>query len=153
MAEEEKRKGSGEKAESEKVREQWKEAKEKEKEEMVKKGLNPEVEEILSATVTEAEWKAKQNDKKQKKAGFGWDMFNPESHYNAHKKRMNDLDVSQQEYAEQKDKIGNDEDFFRDAHNLNHGNAPELKEERVNKMVAELEKSYVFCTNLSTHIM
>ncbi|MCO5557147.1 hypothetical protein L7F22_010704 [Adiantum nelumboides] len=81
-----------------------------------------------------AETKYKKWEKKP--APFGWDVFNQRSLYNAYKKRTKNIPYSMEEYMKAKE---SDPDFFRDGSSLQYGKAPDIPEENVEKMVAELE--------------
>ncbi|KAI5066339.1 hypothetical protein GOP47_0018963 [Adiantum capillus-veneris] len=71
-----------------------------------------------------------------KPAPFGWDVFNQRSLYNAYKKRTKNIPYSMEDYMKAKE---SDPDFFRDGSSLQYGKAPDIPEENVDKMVAELE--------------
>ncbi|MCO5602332.1 hypothetical protein L7F22_056462 [Adiantum nelumboides] len=63
-------------------------------------------------------------------------VFNQRSLYNAYKKRTKNIPYSMEEYMKAKE---SDPDFFRDGSSLQYGKAPDIPEENVEKMVAELE--------------
>lgn len=81
-----------------------------------------------------AEIKYKKWEKKP--APFGWDVFNQRSLYNAYKKRTKNIPYTMDEYTKAKE---SDPDFFRDGSSLQYGKAPDIPDENVDKMVAELE--------------
>eukprot|EP00250_Pteridium_aquilinum_P017405 c23615_g1_i1 orf=966-1937(-) len=85
-------------------------------------------------TQESAEVKYKKWEKKP--APFGWDVFNQRSLYNAYKKRTKHIPYSMEDYIKAKE---SDPDFFRDGSSLQYGKAPDIPEENVDKMVAELE--------------
>lgn len=84
-------------------------------------------------TQESAEVKYKKWEKKP--APFGWDVFNQRSLYNAYKKRTKHIPYSMEDYAKAKE---SDPDFFRDGSSLQYGKTPDIPEENVDKMVAEL---------------
>lgn len=84
-------------------------------------------------TQESAEVKYKKWEKKP--APFGWDVFNQRSLYNAYKKRTKHIPYSMEDYIKAKE---SDPDFFRDGSSLEYGKAPDIPEENVDKMVAEL---------------
>ncbi|KAG6544021.1 hypothetical protein Mapa_014544 [Marchantia paleacea] len=87
----------------------------------------------LLDTQEQAEAKYEKWDKKP--AAFGWDVFNQKSLYNAYKKRTKDIPYGMEDYNKAKDA---DPDFYRDGSSLQYGKAPEVPEENVDRMVAEL---------------
>jgi len=70
----------------------------------VKSGLLPKGKEYLNDTVETVE---KQDAKKKKKShgAFGWDVFNQESLYRAHDKRLKDVQFDEKAYSSQKEQV------------------------------------------------
>ncbi|OWM80433.1 pre-mRNA-splicing factor syf2 [Punica granatum] len=68
-------------------------------------------------------------------APYGWDVFNPKTLYNAYKKRTKNIDVDLDEYNKLKEA---DPEFYREASSLQYGKAPKVSEDRIEKMVKEL---------------
>lgn len=76
--------------------------------------------------------------KQQKdKAPEGWEVFNEKSLYRAYKKRAKNLPYSMEEYEAQKQR---DPEFYRELNSLEYGKAPQIPEENVDRMVAELNQ-------------
>ncbi|KAL8142528.1 hypothetical protein V2J09_015560 [Rumex salicifolius] len=65
----------------------------------------------------------------------GWDVFNQKTLYNAYKKRANALEVDLDEYNKMKEA---DPEFYREASSLQYGKAPKTSEDKIDKMVKEL---------------
>mmetsp|Transcript_37600 Transcript_37600/g.100053 ORF Transcript_37600/g.100053 Transcript_37600/m.100053 type:complete len:180 (-) Transcript_37600:109-648(-) len=91
----------------------------------------------LNVTLEQAEAMEKKQNKKEKgKAAFGWDIFNQDSLYKAHKKRVARVPVDRAAYEEAKEK---DPDFYRDADSLAFGGTGyQPTKERLDVMVNEL---------------
>lgn len=68
-------------------------------------------------------------------APFGWDVFNQKTLYNAYKKRAKNIDVDLEEYNKMKEA---DPEFYREASSLQYGKAPKIFEEKIDKMIKEL---------------
>lgn len=142
VVEEDRRAQEGPNFEKMRLKQQREEEKEKKRKELEEAGLDPEKEEILTATATDAEWLDKKRKNGQKdKGSFGWDQFNVEAQFNAHKKRMKmaEKKFSKEEYEKQKALQG--EDFFRGAHFIGYGSSSNVSEEGVERMVKELDES------------
>ncbi|CAI5458725.1 unnamed protein product [Closterium sp. Yama58-4] len=92
---------------------------------------------ITKAYMLETQEAAESKYKKweKKPAPFGWDAFNQQALYNAYKKRTGNIPYTEEEYLKAKEK---DPDFYRDDASLQYGQAPEIPEENVDRMVAEL---------------
>ncbi|KAH1040452.1 hypothetical protein J1N35_042195 [Gossypium stocksii] len=69
-------------------------------------------------------------------APFGWDVFNQKTLYNAYKKRTKNIDIDLEEYNKMKE---SDPEFFREASSLQYGKAPKVSEDKIDKMVKELQ--------------
>ncbi|OVA12319.1 mRNA splicing factor SYF2 [Macleaya cordata] len=69
-------------------------------------------------------------------APFGWDVFNQKTLYNAYKKRTKNIDCDLEEYNKMKEA---DPEFYRDASSLQYGKTPKIAEEKIDKMVKELQ--------------
>ncbi|KAL2490598.1 GCIP-interacting family protein [Abeliophyllum distichum] len=65
----------------------------------------------------------------------GWDVFNQRTLYNAYKKRTKNIDVDLEEYNKMKEA---DPEFYREASSLQYGKAPKISEEKIDRMVKEL---------------
>mmetsp|Transcript_34491 Transcript_34491/g.108130 ORF Transcript_34491/g.108130 Transcript_34491/m.108130 type:complete len:243 (+) Transcript_34491:301-1029(+) len=96
-----------------------------------------EVDKRLLVTLEQAESMEKKKEKKEKgKAAFGWDVFNQDTLYKAHKKRIKKLQPDIESYEAAK---ANDKDFFRDANSLSYGGAGyQPPTEKVEAMVEDL---------------
>ncbi|KAI3974382.1 hypothetical protein MKX01_031051 [Papaver californicum] len=68
-------------------------------------------------------------------APFGWDVFNQKTLYNAYKKRTKNIDCNLEEYNKMK---AADPEFYREASSLQYGKTPKISEDRIDKMVKEL---------------
>ncbi|KAF2322712.1 hypothetical protein P3X46_010649 [Hevea brasiliensis] len=68
-------------------------------------------------------------------APFGWDVFNQKTLYNAHKKRSKNIEVDLEEYNKMKEA---DPEFYREASSLQYGKAPKISEDKIDRMVKEL---------------
>ncbi|GAV69001.1 SYF2 domain-containing protein [Cephalotus follicularis] len=68
-------------------------------------------------------------------APFGWDVFNQKTLYNAYKKRTKNIDVDLEEYNNMKEA---DPEFYREASSLQYGKAPKVSEDKIERMVKEL---------------
>jgi len=92
----------------------------------------------LSMSLEQAEAHKKKQDKKEKgKAAFGWDVFNQDSLYKAHKKNLNKLKPDLEAYEAAKAEAG--EDFYRDHNSLAYGGEGfQPSEEKVEGMVQNL---------------
>ncbi|CAI6001574.1 unnamed protein product [Closterium sp. NIES-65] len=92
---------------------------------------------ITKAYMLETQEAAESKYKKweKKEAPFGWDAFNQQALYNAYKKRTGNIPYTEEDYLKAKEK---DPDFYRDDASLQYGQAPEIPEENVDRMVAEL---------------
>jgi pre-mRNA-splicing factor SYF2 len=92
----------------------------------------------LSMSLEQAEALKKKQDKKEKgKAAFGWDVFNQDSLYKAHKKNLNKLKPDLEAYEAAKAEAG--EDFYRDHNSLAYGGEGfQPSEEKVEGMVQNL---------------
>ena len=93
---------------------------------------------MLSMSLEQAEALRKKQDKKEKgKAAFGWDVFNQDTLYKAHKKKVAKLKPDLEAYEAAKAEAG--EDFYRDANSLAYGGAGfQPTEEKVEGMVQHL---------------
>ncbi|KZV41125.1 pre-mRNA-splicing factor syf2-like [Dorcoceras hygrometricum] len=69
-------------------------------------------------------------------APAGWDVFNQRTLYNAYKKRTKNIDVDLDEYNRMKEA---DPEFYREASSLQYGKAPNISEEKIDRMVKELK--------------
>nr|DAD24927.1 TPA_asm: hypothetical protein HUJ06_026391 [Nelumbo nucifera] len=69
-------------------------------------------------------------------APFGWDVFNQKTLYNAYKKRTKNIECDIEEYNRMKEA---DPEFYRDASSLQYGKTPKTSEEKIDKMVKELQ--------------
>ncbi|KAF8380818.1 hypothetical protein HHK36_028312 [Tetracentron sinense] len=69
-------------------------------------------------------------------APFGWDVFNQKTLYNAYKKRTKNIECDVEEYNKMKEA---DPEFYRDASSLQYGKAPKISEDKIDKMVKELQ--------------
>mmetsp|Transcript_29203 Transcript_29203/g.64548 ORF Transcript_29203/g.64548 Transcript_29203/m.64548 type:complete len:498 (-) Transcript_29203:188-1681(-) len=111
----------------------WYEEKQKRKEEELQRlGLNP-TEMHRIETVEQAEQQYKKKERKE--TPEGWDVFNQKSLYNAYLKRAEKVPYTLEEYEAAK---ARDPEFYRDADSLQYGQAPQLPESNIDKMVAEL---------------
>ncbi|CAI5993863.1 unnamed protein product [Closterium sp. NIES-64] len=92
---------------------------------------------ITKAYMLETQEAAESKYKKweKKEAPFGWDAFNQQALYNAYEKRTGNIPYTEEDYLKAKEK---DPDFYRDDASLQYGQAPEIPEENVDRMVAEL---------------
>eukprot|EP00268_Persea_americana_P068193 TRINITY_DN9465_c0_g2_i1.p1 TRINITY_DN9465_c0_g2~~TRINITY_DN9465_c0_g2_i1.p1 ORF type:complete len:312 (-),score=99.19 TRINITY_DN9465_c0_g2_i1:431-1366(-) len=70
-------------------------------------------------------------------APFGWDVFNQKALYNAYKKRTKNIECDVEEYNKLKE---SDPEFYRSASSLQYGKAPKASEEKIDKMVKELQE-------------
>lgn len=70
-------------------------------------------------------------------APAGWDVFNQRTLYNAYKKRTKNIEIDLDEYNQMKVA---DPEFYREASSLQYGKAPNISEEKVDKMVKELKE-------------
>eukprot|EP01103_Thecamoeba_quadrilineata_P009049 TRINITY_DN18758_c0_g1_i1.p1 TRINITY_DN18758_c0_g1~~TRINITY_DN18758_c0_g1_i1.p1 ORF type:complete len:232 (-),score=59.47 TRINITY_DN18758_c0_g1_i1:8-703(-) len=105
---------------------------------MVVKGEYTEVrDKLLSVTAEDAEWMVKKKKKKRDEDNTV-DVTSSRTHYYAFKRRMISHNVNSQEYQEAKE---SQKDFYRDANNLNYGQAPIVPEENVDRMIDELDKT------------
>ncbi|XP_026406242.1 pre-mRNA-splicing factor syf2-like isoform X2 [Papaver somniferum] len=68
-------------------------------------------------------------------APFGWDVFNQKTLYNAYKKRTKNIDCNLEEYNKMKEA---DPEFYREASSLQYGKTPKISEDKIDKMVKEL---------------
>ena len=93
---------------------------------------------LLSMTLEQADALKKKQDKKEKgKAAFGWDVFNQDSLYKAHKKNLVKLKPDLEAYEAAKAEAG--EDFYRDHNSLAYGGAGfQPSEDKVEGMVQNL---------------
>src|SRR5690606_3491457 len=119
---------------------------EKIEEELKGKGLDPLKEKLMNSSAAEAEWKqrkaAKRAEEDDAGPSFGWDQYNPEAHYNAHKKRLKALPKEAQlaiEYKAQKESAATETDFYRDADYLGYGRSEEIAPQKLEKMASELK--------------
>ncbi|CAO2813729.1 unnamed protein product [Amaranthus hypochondriacus] len=69
-------------------------------------------------------------------APAGWDVFNQKTLYNAYKKRTKNIDVDLEEYNKMKEE---DPEFYREASSLQYGKAPNISEDKIDRMVKELK--------------
>ena len=80
--------------------------------------------------------------------GVAWEIaYNEDAAYLSFKKRTKNMPYSQEEYEQQKEKMG--EKFYPHANSLDLGNAPDLPAANINRMVRELETSQVSRYNFS----
>jgi len=93
---------------------------------------------LSRVTLEQANKLEKKKAKKEKgKAAFGWDIFNQDSLYNAHKKRLAKMNVDLEGYQKQKEEEG--EHFYRDANSLAFGSTGfQPSQEKVEAMVSDL---------------
>ncbi|KAI3883416.1 hypothetical protein MKX03_031881 [Papaver bracteatum] len=68
-------------------------------------------------------------------APFGWDVFNQKTLYNAYKKRTKNIECNLEEYNKMKEA---DPEFYREASSLQYGKTPKISEDKIDKMVKEL---------------
>ncbi|KAI3918419.1 hypothetical protein MKX01_041739 [Papaver californicum] len=68
-------------------------------------------------------------------APFGWDVFNQKTLYDAYKKRTKNIDCNLEEYNKMK---AADPEFYREASSLQYGKTPKISEDKIDKMVKEL---------------
>jgi len=136
---------AGEQKRQRELTEQRVEKRKREKEDAAASGEMEEVTEeeekankLLSMTLEQAEAMTKKHDKKEKgKAAFGWDVFNQDSLYKAHKKNLNKLKPDLEAYEAAKAEAG--EDFYRDHNSLAYGGEGfKPSEEKVEGMVQGL---------------
>ncbi|CAL9181215.1 unnamed protein product [Musa hybrid cultivar] len=67
---------------------------------------------------------------------YGWDVFNQKTLYNAHKKRVKNIECDMEAYNEAKEA---DPEFYREASSLQYGKATKIPEENIDRMVKELQ--------------
>jgi len=93
---------------------------------------------LLSVTLEQADAMKKKQDKKEKgKAAFGWDVFNQDSLYKAHKKNLAKLKPDLEAYEAAKAEAG--DEFYRDHNSLAYGGeGHKPSEEKVEGMVQHL---------------
>jgi len=142
VAEEDELKNEGPNAEGKRARRRYAEEREKEKAQMTDNGIDPEKEKLMNVTASEAQWKQKQQGKREELKGksFGWEQYNTEAHYNAYDRRLKEIPVDLKAYEKQKEEL-NEDDFYKDAHHLSYGQAQEPEVDKVNGMVEELNKT------------
>ncbi|KAL5561216.1 hypothetical protein UlMin_030963 [Ulmus minor] len=94
--------------------------------------------EMKTAYMLDTEEMAEAKYKKWEKepAPFGWDVFNQKTLYNAYKKRTKNIDIDLEEYNRMKEA---DPEFYREASSLQYGKAPKISEDKIEKMVKELQ--------------
>ncbi|XP_010266367.1 PREDICTED: pre-mRNA-splicing factor syf2-like [Nelumbo nucifera] len=85
---------------------------------------------------TEETAEAKYKKWEKDPAPFGWDVFNQKTLYNAYKKRTKNIECDIEEYNKMKEA---DPEFYRDASSLQYGKTPKISEEKIDKMVKELQ--------------
>lgn len=83
-----------------------------------KPGAVPKGKEYLNETVETVEMKAAKK-KKGNPDAFGWDVFNSDSLYRAHDKRLKHIEFHEKEYVEQQKALEEDTSLFR-----GHGHVP-----------------------------
>uniref|UniRef100_A0A0G4HEM6 peptidylprolyl isomerase n=1 Tax=Chromera velia CCMP2878 TaxID=1169474 RepID=A0A0G4HEM6_9ALVE len=79
----------------------------------------------------------KEAKKEKRKGDFGWNVFNQDSLYRAHKKRISGLEVDKREYEKQKESLGGGADAPTTAISA-HGFQP--SEEAKDRLASEMEK-------------
>jgi len=97
---------------------------------------------LLQITAGEAEEENERNEKKRnRKAGWGWEAFNQDSLYKAYDKRCEAVQASDADVAKQKAALG--DGYYNAGAALNYGQNMEVSEEAMNRMVSELtDKNY-----------
>merc|ERR1712137_1042647 len=80
--------------------------------------------EMRSVTAEDAQWQSKRAKKKAKAEGVRPSPYNEDAAYLSFKKRTKNMPYSQEEYEQQKEKMG--EKFYPHANSLDLGNAPDL---------------------------
>jgi len=93
--------------------------------------------ELLTTTAAEAEWK---NWKKKDNPQEDREDDKPDLNYRSYEFRTKEVDFKYDDYEKMK-KSMLEEDFYRDADNPNYSNPPPPSEEKLNKMVEELNKT------------
>ena len=93
---------------------------------------------LLNVTLEQADAMKKKQEKKEKgKAAFGWDVFNQDSLYKAHKKNLAKLKPDLEAYEAAKAEQG--DEFYRDHNSLAYGGeGHKPSEEKVEGMVQHL---------------
>ena len=93
---------------------------------------------LLSVTLDQADAMRKKQEKKEKgKAAFGWDVFNQDSLYKAHKKKIAKLKPDLEAYEAAKAEAG--DEFYRDHNSLAYGGEGfKPSEDKVEGMVQHL---------------
>jgi len=93
---------------------------------------------MMLITAEEAAVNEDKNKKKNKrKAAYGWEAFNQSSLEKAYKKRCDHVRASDEDVTRQKAAMG--EKYYTSADSFDYGQAPELPEENLDRMVGELE--------------
>jgi len=92
-------------------------------------------------TVEESERLEKKTKQKEKhKAAFGWDVFNADTLYKAHRKKEKAMTIDMESYERQKAELG---DKFYDPRDLTYGAVAAPPSENVDKLVEELNEQCV----------
>eukprot|EP00281_Chroomonas_sp_CCMP1168_P028804 CAMPEP_0206242066 /NCGR_PEP_ID=MMETSP0047_2-20121206/16851_1 /ASSEMBLY_ACC=CAM_ASM_000192 /TAXON_ID=195065 /ORGANISM="Chroomonas mesostigmatica_cf, Strain CCMP1168" /LENGTH=237 /DNA_ID=CAMNT_0053667045 /DNA_START=33 /DNA_END=746 /DNA_ORIENTATION=- len=128
--------------------------KRKEKAEAEEGGEEEEDDRLSRVTLEQAEGMEKKKSKKEKnKAACGWDIFNQDSLYKAHKKRIATVKVDVDAYKKAKEE---DPEFYRDANSLAYGQqgfqpSQEKVEAMVNELLDKQEKRNKFSRRRTEH--
>ncbi|CAN6476069.1 unnamed protein product [Victoria cruziana] len=93
---------------------------------------------ISSSYMLDTQEMAEKKYKKWEKepAPFGWDVFNQKTLYGAYKKRTKNIEVDMDEYKKLRE---SDPEFYRSASSLQYGKIPQVSEDKVDRMVKELQ--------------
>lgn len=92
-------------------------------------------------TVEESERLEKKSKQKEKhKAAFGWDVFNADTLYKAHRKKEKAMTIDMESYERQKAELG---EKFYDPRDLTYGAVAAPPSENVDKLVEELNEQCV----------
>ncbi|KAF3775788.1 Pre-mRNA-splicing factor [Nymphaea thermarum] len=93
---------------------------------------------ISSSYMLDTQEMAEKKYKKWEKepAPFGWDVFNQKTLYDAYKKRTKNIEVDMDQYKKLRE---SDPEFYRSASSLQYGKIPKVSEDKMDKMVKELQ--------------
>lgn len=103
---------------------------------------------MMLITAEEAESNEEKAKKKNKrKAAYGWEAFNQSSLEKAYKKRCEHVRATDEDVAKQKASMGIK--YYTSADSFEYGQAPDLPEENLDRMVGELEDKRQRAKNFS----
>eukprot|EP00698_Gefionella_okellyi_P015672 TRINITY_DN4437_c0_g1_i1.p1 TRINITY_DN4437_c0_g1~~TRINITY_DN4437_c0_g1_i1.p1 ORF type:complete len:242 (-),score=60.36 TRINITY_DN4437_c0_g1_i1:146-835(-) len=97
-------------------------------------------ERIMNSTIAESEVVEKQRKRKAKnKAAFGWEVFNQDTLFKAHAKRVKQTAADMEAYEEQKKKLG-DELFYNAKESATYGTISAVRADKIDEMAHELKE-------------